>query len=89
MEKCTERVQVPRDKHGRFTRVDSKASKMKEPNIAVEVFLSLVKYFLVFVVLNNLIWAGIFTHYVHKSFNGTAMEVLQDGTNNRQNVKNG
>ena len=62
---------------------------MKQPNIAVEVFLSLVKYFLIFVVLNNLIWAGIFTHYVYKSFNGTSMEVMQDGTNNNQSVTNG
>ena len=63
--------------------------KAKQPNIAIEVFLSLVKYFLIFVVLNNLLWAGIFIHYIGKSFNGTSMEVMQDGTNNNQSVRNG
>lgn len=65
----------------------------KKPNIAVEVFLSLVNKFLIFVVINNLIWAAIFTHYVYKSFNGTssAMEVWQDGSNNNntQSMTNG
>lgn len=62
---------------------------MKEPNIAVEVFLSLVKYFLLFVLINNIIWATIHFGYVYKSFNGTSMEVMQDGTNNNQSVTNG
>lgn len=62
---------------------------MKQPNIAVETFLSLVKYFLIIIVVINLIWAGIFIHYVSKSFSGTSMEVMQDGTNNRQSVTNG
>ena len=63
--------------------------KNKTPNIAVEVFLSLVKYFLLFVVINNLIWAAIHFGYVTKSFGGTSLEVMQDGTNNNQSVKNG
>lgn len=62
---------------------------MKQPNIAVEVFLSLVKWFLVFIVLNNVIWAGVHYGYFAKSFNGTSMEVMQDGTNNNQSVTNG
>jgi hypothetical protein len=62
---------------------------MKQPNMAVEVFLSLVKYFLLFVLINNLIWAGIHFSYVYKSFSGTSMEVMQDGTNNNQSVTNG
>lgn len=63
--------------------------KNKTPNIAVEVFLSLVKYFLLFVVINNLIWATIHFGYVYKSFGGTSLEVMQDGTNNNQSVTNG
>ena len=62
---------------------------MKTPNIAVEVFLSLVKWFLVFVIINNLIWAGVHFGYFSQSFGGTAMEVSQDGTNNNQRVNNG
>lgn len=61
----------------------------KKPNVAVEVFLSLVNKFLIFVVINNLIWATIFTHYVYKSFNGTSAEMWQDGTNNNQSINNG
>ena len=62
---------------------------MTKPNMTTEVFLSLVKYFLLFVVLNNLIWAGVHYGYFAKSFNGTSMEVSQDGTNNNQSVKHG
>ena len=62
---------------------------MKEPNMVGEIFLSLVKWFLVILILNNLIWAGVHYGYFVKSFNGTSMEVLQDGTNNNQSVTNG
>ena len=88
-EKFIEVKQRQNVKVERFMLVDSKENKMKQPNIAVEVFLSLVKYFLLFIILNNLIWAGIHFSYVAKSFSGTAMEVMQDGTNNNQSVKNG
>lgn len=64
---------------------------MKTPNIAVEVFLSLVKWFLIFIVINNLIWAGIYSYTLHKSSSDTmsSTEVWQDGTNNKQSVING
>ena len=62
---------------------------MKQPNIAVEVFLSLVKYFLLFVLLNNLIWGGIFTYYLHKSVGDTSVEMTQDGQHNNQSITNG
>lgn len=66
---------------------------MKKPNIAVEVFLSLIKWFIVALVVTNLItsliWAGVHYGYFAKSFNGTSMEVMQDGTNNNQSVTNG
>lgn len=54
-----------------------------------EIFLSLVKWFLIVLIINNLIWAGVHYGYFAKSFNGTSMEVLQDGTNNNQSVTNG
>lgn len=61
----------------------------KQPNIAVEVFLSLVKWFLVILIINNLIWAGIFTHYLNKSITSSTTEMWQDGTNNNQSITNG
>ena len=64
---------------------------MKQPNIAVEVFLSLVKYFLLFVILNNLIWCGVFTYYVNKSITDVShsIEMTQDGQDNNQSITNG
>lgn len=60
--------------------------KETKPNIAVEVFLSLVKWFLIFVIVNNLIWASVF-------FLGSpSVELGQDGieaTYNNQSVTNG
>lgn len=64
-------------------RVDTKANK---PNVAVEVFLSLVKWFLIFVVINNLIWAGIYF------FGGNSVELGQNEISsiyNNQSVTNG
>lgn len=63
----------------------------KQPNIAVEVFLSLVKWFLIFIVINNLIWAGIYSYTLHKASSDTitSAEMLQDGSNNTQSITNG
>lgn len=63
----------------------------KQPNIAVEVFLSLVKWFLIFIVINNLIWAGIYSYTLHKASSDiiTSAEMLQDGSNNKQSITNG
>jgi hypothetical protein len=60
-----------------------------QPNIAVEVFLSLVKWFLVILIINNLIWAGIFTHYLNKSIGDSNIEMMQDGQHNNQSITNG
>ena len=57
----------------------------KQPNIAVEVFLSLVKWFLIFIVINNLIWVGIY-------FYGNSVELSQNEISsiyNNQSVTNG
>lgn len=65
----------------------------QEPNIAVETFLSLCKWFLIILIINNLIWAGIHLGYVSKSFSGTSMAAemnLESGTqNNSQSITNG
>lgn len=63
------------------------------PHMAVETFLSLVKYFLIIFLATNLIWGGIFVLYIHKSFQGTTMSAemsLESGTqNNNQSITNG
>ena len=68
------------------TRPTVKTIKTKEPNIVVEVFLSLVKWFLIFIVVNNLIWAGVYF------FGGSSIELGQNeisSTYNNQSVTNG
>lgn len=63
----------------------------KTPNIAVETFLSLVKYFLIIIVIINAIWAGIFIYILSKASVDTTntTEMWQDGTNNKQSITNG
>ena len=59
---------------------------MKKPNNVVEVFLSLVKWFLLVLLLNNAIWA--FVYVVSKTSDETTIE--QGGQNNNlQGVNNG
>lgn len=58
---------------------------MNEFQVAKEVFLSMVKWFLVVLLLNNLIWATVF-------FVGTSSitsETIQDGVSNNQEVSYG
>ena len=58
----------------------------KQPNIAVEVFLSLVKWFLVILIINNLIWAGVYL------YSSPSIELGQDKIDaiyNNQSVNNG
>lgn len=60
------------------------------PNVAVETFLSLVKWFLIILIVNNLIWAVVHFGYYSSTFNGTEIAgVYQDGENNNQEVGNG
>ena len=63
--------------------------KKKQPNIAVEVFLSLVKWFLVFIVINNLIWAGIYSYTINTASSDsiTTADVWQEGENNNNNQR--
>ena len=61
----------------------------QEPNIAVETFLSLCKWCLIILIINNLIWAGIHFGYYASSFSGTSVEMHQDGQQNNQSMTNG
>ena len=60
---------------------------MNEFQIAKEVFLSIVKWFLVVLLLNNLIWGVVMYGFV----GGTSTDInqTQDGTNNYQEMTNG
>ena len=60
---------------------------MNELQIAKEVFLSILKWVLVFILLNNLIWAVLFFALV----NGSEVSNTQDivGENNIQEMNNG
>ena len=62
----------------------------QEPNIAVETFLSLCKWFLIILIINNLIWAGIHFGYYFNSFEGTQthVEQQQSGYDNVQGIDN-
>lgn len=58
---------------------------MKPFNESVETFLSLIKYFLIFIFLNNLIWAVLFI--THTSSIDT--DAVIEGQHNTQEVNNG
>ena len=60
---------------------------MKKPNEFVEVFLSLVKWFMIVLLLNNAIWGIIFYKTVSSSVEQTGL--AQDGENNIQGINNG
>jgi len=59
---------------------------MEKPNTAIEVFMSLVKWFLIILLLNNLIWGAIF----YSAVNGETIQASQEqgGHNNYQAIRN-
>lgn len=65
-------------------------SDKTSPNMAVETFLSLCKWFLLIIIAINVIWAAVFTVYIKQSFNGTTYDVTQEqsGYDNVQGVNN-
>ena len=69
--------------------MDTKESKMKEPKLDTEFGWSVFQGMFILLIFTNLLWACIHFGYVYKSFNGTSMEVMQDGHNNNQSVTNG
>lgn len=58
---------------------------MKPFNESVETFLSLIKYFLIFIFLNNLIWAVLFIN----NTSSIDTDAYINGENNNQEVTNG
>lgn len=58
---------------------------MNELQIAKEVLLSVIKWFLLFIVFNNLLWACV--HFVGTS--SISNDLIQDGSYNSQEVANG
>lgn len=63
---------------------------MKQPNNIVEVFLSVIKYFILFALINNLAWIIAWNVVMGGLMNGTAeITQTQDGTNNYQEMTNG
>ena len=62
---------------------------MKTPHLPTEMFFSMFKWFLVIFIITNLIWAGLFVHYMNKSITSSTTEMWQDGANNNQSITNG
>ena len=60
---------------------------VNKPNPFVEVFMSLVKWFLVIILINNLIWAGVLYVILHES--EVTNSITQDGYQSFQEVTNG
>ncbi|MBO7713347.1 MAG: hypothetical protein J6S85_07225 [Methanobrevibacter sp.] len=60
---------------------------MKTPNLTVEIFMSVVKWFLLFIVVNNLIWLLVVHSLV--GGNGANISQTQDGEYNNQELVNG
>jgi len=60
---------------------------MKKPNDFIEVFMSLIKWFLFFILFNNLVWAYI----LYSIFSTPPADIsqTQSGTNNIQEMTNG
>lgn len=50
---------------------------MNKMRIAEEVFLSLIKYFLIVLVINNLIWAAIHFSYIFESFSNSEVNTIE------------
>lgn len=57
---------------------------MEQFNAVKEIFLSLVKWFLVFVVVNNLLWVVVFGYYIGKTmeFESASVTQTQEGRDN-------
>ena len=62
-------------------------SDMNELQIAKEVFLSIVKWFLIVLLANNLIWGLVLYSFVSDS--SADISQSQNGTNNYQEMTNG
>ena len=64
-------------------------AKKKQPVLNIEMGWSIFKCMFALLIFTNLLWAGIFTYYMHKSITGDTTEMWQDGSNNNQSITNG
>lgn len=63
---------------------------MKKPNEFIEVFMSLIKLFFIVLIVNNLIWAGVFVVATSSEETVTTNnELNQSGHDNNQELTNG
>ena len=62
---------------------------MKKPKLNTDFGWCVFVGMFILLIFTNLIWVSVHLSYVHRSFNGTSMEVVQDGANNNQSVTNG
>lgn len=60
---------------------------MNKPNLTVEIFMSVIRWFLLFVIVNNLIWFLVVHSLV--GGNGANISQTQDGESNYQELVNG
>ena len=62
---------------------------MEKPNLNTDFGWCVFKYMFIALLATNLLWAGIFTYYVHKSVGDSNIEMTQDGQQNNQSITNG
>lgn len=62
--------------------------KAKQPNLNLEIFFALFKWFAIILLLNNLVWAFLHFGYVSKSFGGidSSINVSQDYNESNNNT---
>lgn len=61
--------------------------KRNSPNLVVEAALSVFRWVMIFVILNNALWAGIhFGDIKRSSSNNTEIHMTQDGSGNSQSL---
>lgn len=64
---------------------------MKEPKLDTEFGWSVFKGMFILLIFTNMLWAGLFSYYVHKSITDVSpsIEMTQDGQDNNQSITNG
>lgn len=69
-----------------------KQDSLQQWSMAKEVFMSLIKWFVLFTLVNNLAWAVAHFYYINKSFSGgpsTTIEATQETGEGNNTITNG
>ena len=62
-------------------------NKSNSPKLVVEATVAILRWALIFVVVNNALWAAIhFGDFKHSPSNNTEIHMTQDGTGNTQSL---